>query len=269
MEAARGIVTLTTDFGTRDGYVGAVKGAIVSIAPHLRIVDLSHDVPAGDVASGAWCLRVATPAFPPGTVHLAVVDPGVGGGRRPVIVAAGGHLFVGPDNGLVGLACAGPEAAWTIDPGRVAVREHVPPTFHARDVFAPAAARLAGGAAPETLATRLDVCNLVPAPVDLGWSEEDGAAVGRVVHVDRFGNLVTSLPARLLARSCAAGGSAGGRPVLAPVSCYEAIPEGAVAFIEGSQELVEIALRDGSAAERLGLDVGAEVRIVTSPGDGR
>jgi S-adenosylmethionine hydrolase len=269
MEAARGIVTLTTDFGTRDGYVGAVKGAIVSIAPHCRIVDLSHDVAAGDVAAGAWCLRVAACTFPPGTVHLAVVDPGVGSDRRPVIVAAGGHLFVVPDNGLAGLACVEPHAAWTIDPGRVAVRDHVPPTFHARDVFAPAAARLAGGAAPGTIAARLDVSELVPAPVDLGWSEQAGIATGHVVHVDRFGNLVTSLPARLLARSCAAGGSAGGRPVLAPVSCYEAIPDGAVAFIEGSQELVEVSLRDGSAAESLGVGVGDEVRIATSDGGGR
>ncbi len=264
-----GIVTLTTDFGTADGYAGAVKGVILSIAPGSRIVDLSHDLPAGDVAAGAWCLRVAAPAFPAGTVHLAVVDPGVGGARRPVIVEKGGHAFVGPDNGLLGLACSEADAAWEIDPQKVRLRDRVPPTFHGRDVFAPAAARLAAGAAPQDMGSSMPVSGLAAPPVDLGWSEEGGMAAGRVVHVDRFGNLVTSLPADLLARSCAAGGSAGGRPVLAAVACYEAIPEGGVAFIEGSQGLVEISRRDGSAAEALGLGVGAGVRLVTSPGGGR
>ncbi|MBW2261850.1 MAG: SAM-dependent chlorinase/fluorinase [Deltaproteobacteria bacterium] len=264
-----GIVTLTTDFGTADGYAGAVKGVILSIAPDSRVVDLSHDVPAGDVAAGAWCLRVAAPTFPSGTVHLAVVDPGVGGGRRPVIVSRGGHLFVGPDNGLLSLARGEVDAAWTIEPDRVRVRDRVAPTFHGRDVFAPAAARLASGAAAQDFAVRMQVSALESLPLDLGWSEEGGVAVGRVVHVDRFGNLVTSLPADLLVRSCAAGGSADGRPVLAAVACYEAIPDGGVAFIEGSQGLVEISLRDGSAAKSLGLGVGAEVKIITSPGGGQ
>jgi S-adenosylmethionine hydrolase len=269
MESASGIVTLTTDFGTVDGYAGAVKGVILSIAPDVRVVDLSHDVPAGDVAAGAWCLRVAAPEFPADTVHLAVVDPGVGGARRPVIVSNGGHLFVGPDNGLLGLACGEADAAWTIEPEKVRVRERPAPTFHGRDVFAPAAARLASGAAPGDLAVRMQVSALASPPLDLGWGEEGGTAVGRVVHVDRFGNLVTSLPADLLSRSCAAGGSVGGRPVLAPVACYEAIPDGGVAFIEGSQGLLEISLRDGSAAESLGLGVGAEVRFVTLAGGGQ
>ncbi len=263
-----GIVTLTTDFGTADGYAGAVKGVILSIAPGSRIVDLSHDVPAGDVAAGAWCLRVAAPQFPPGTVHLAVVDPGVGSDRRPVIVERGGHLLVGPDNGLLGLVPGEPGAAWTIDPEAVRPRTRIPPTFHARDVFGPAAGRLAAGAAPQDLGSPVPVSDLVAPPVDLWWSEQDGLAAGRVVHVDRFGNLVTSLPADLLARSCAAGGSAGGRPVLAPVSCYEAIPDGGAAFIEGSQGLLEISTRGGSAARALGLGVGAEVRLVTSQGGG-
>lgn len=267
MSSACGIVTVLTDFGTADGYVGAVKGVLLSLGQGIRVLDLSHDIPPGDVDAGAWCLRVAAPAFPAGTVHLAVVDPGVGGVRRPVIVEIGDHLFVGPDNGLLSLVEDETRRAWVIDPARVRREDHVAPTFHGRDIFAPAAARLASGTDPSRMGSATDPAGLVTLGLDTGWSEQGGQALGRVVHVDRFGNLVTTLPASLLGRSCASGGSAGGRPVLAPVTSYDTIPGPAPAFIEGSQGLVEISVRGGSAASALGLGVGSEVRLALGSGE--
>lgn len=266
MGSAPAIVTLTSDFGTTDGYVGAMKGVIRTLAPGARIVDLSHDIDPGDVEAGAWCLRVAAPEFPGGTIHLAVVDPGVGGSRFPVMISRGGQIFVGPDNGLLTLVPGKVVGAWVIDSKKVRTRDRISPTFHGRDLFAPAAARLASGAEPSRLGRRMDPAELVALPLDVSWREDEGCAWGRVVHVDRFGNVVTSLPASLLARACASGGSAGGRPVGGPVSSYTAIPSRGAAFIEGSQGLVEISVRDGSAARTLGVDVGDEVRITIVPG---
>jgi S-adenosylmethionine hydrolase len=263
---AMAIVTLTTDFGTRDGYAGAVKGVLLSLEPGIDIVDLSHEIPPGDVAAGAWCLRVAAPEFPAGAVHLAVVDPGVGSSRHAVILEAGAHLYLGPDNGLLSLV-PDPLRAFAIDASRVVRDGRLAPTFHGRDLFAPAAARLASGEDPASLGTQIEPGDLVALPVDAGWSEQGGEAVGCVVHVDRFGNLVTSLPAALLARACAAGGSAGGRPVLGPVASYEGIAQGGAAFIEGSQGLVEISVRGASASSLLGLGVGSEVRLSLSQGE--
>jgi S-adenosylmethionine hydrolase len=261
-----GIITFTSDFGTADGYVGAVKGVILSRGADVRVVDLSHDIPPGDVAAAAFCLRVAAPEFPEGTVHLAVVDPGVGGGRRAVIVRKAGHTFVGPDNGLFAMVAGEVVEAWEIDPGRPRRARRVSHTFHGRDVFAPVAADLALGKLASDIGSEIDPAGLVKLDLDEGWHEEGGLALGRVLHVDRFGNLVTSLPCEVLARACGAGGTAGGRPVLAPVASYEAIPAGAAAFIAGSQGLVEISMRGRSAAAHLGLGLGDEVRLATGGG---
>jgi len=264
-EGMGGLVTLTSDFGTADGYAGAVKGVILSMTRDVSVVDLSHDIPPGDVAAAAWCLRVAAPEFPRGTVHWAVVDPGVGTSRRPVVVSRAGHLFVGPDNGIFALVPGETAGAWAIDPARVAAGR-LSATFHGRDVFAPAAARLASGEDPDSLGTAVEPAGLASIGVDMGWSEEEGVIRGRIVHVDRFGNLVTSIPASLLGRARLSGGSAGGRPVLAPAASYEAIPAGGAAFIEGSAGLVEISVRDASAAVALGLAVGDEVSLVSGGG---
>jgi S-adenosylmethionine hydrolase len=258
------IVTLTSDFGTVDGYVGAVKGVLVSLAPDAVLVDLSHDIPAGDVVAGAWCLRTAATEYPAGTIHWAVVDPGVGSARRPVVVRAGDQLLVGPDNGFHGLL--DPGKAWEIDPARVAIDSRMSQTFHGRDVFAPAAARLARGEEPGSLGREIPVSGLEPLGLSMVWSEDAGLARGRVVHVDRFGNLVTSIPAGMLARACASGGSAAGRPVGPPVACYADIPTGSASFIAGSAGLAEISVRDGSAADSLGLGPGDEVELVTGGG---
>src|SRR4051812_10643813 len=142
------VVTFTTDFGTRDGYAGAVKGVVLSLAPDAVLVDITHDIPPRDVAVGAFTLAQAARYYPPGTIHVAVVDPGVGGARADIVVAAGGSYFVGPDNGLLSLAAAAPRRAWRIENAAFR-RDPVSPTFHGRDVFAPTAARLAAGLPPE------------------------------------------------------------------------------------------------------------------------
>src|SRR4051794_16995699 len=140
-----GVITLLTDFGTRDSFVGVMKGVILSHCPDARLIDLTHEVTPGDVRAGSLSLQWAAPYFPPGTVHLAVVDPGVGGARRPLVLRGARALLVGPDNGLLWPAAAreGEPEAWEIDLS--AWDRPISATFHGRDVFAPAAARLAAG----------------------------------------------------------------------------------------------------------------------------
>ncbi|MBZ0235135.1 MAG: SAM-dependent chlorinase/fluorinase, partial [Deltaproteobacteria bacterium] len=141
------VITLTTDFGYADGYVGAMKGVILRLAPEAVVVDVAHDVPRHDIAHAAWVLATSAPEFPAGTIHVAVVDPGVGGARTPVVIAAGGHLYVGPDNGLFAYVGDRPESVHAIT--STAFRMPAPSeTFHGRDVFAPAAAALARGLPP-------------------------------------------------------------------------------------------------------------------------
>lgn len=240
-----GIITLTTDFGGEDGYVGAMKGVILSRAPDVTLVDISHTVRRHDIAAAANALADAAPCFPPGTVHLAVVDPGVGGARTPVVLVAGGHVFVGPDNGLFALAAPRPEAAYAI--ARAAFRrEPVSATFHGRDVFAPAAAALALGAAPDQAGPPV----MLAGRLDLGPGH-------RVVHVDRFGNLVTDI--------AGAGKEArfriAGRAIAGVSETYESVARGELLAYVGSRGTIEIAVREGSAAELLGAARGSEVEV--------
>ena len=237
-----GIVTLTTDFGTVDGYVGAMKGVILREHPDARVVDITHDVPPQDIIAGAFAVAAAAPWFPPGTVHVAVVDPGVGSARRAIAIAHGGSLYVGPDNGLLTVAALEGE-------GRVIDR--IPPTwpvsatFHGRDLFARVAARLAAGASLDDFST---------GPVAPLRLVEDPAP--HVVHVDRFGNLVTNLRDPAFTAVEVAGARAPLRRTYTDVP-----PAGLVAYV-GSSGFVEVAIRDGSAAERLGVGRGAPVRAV-------
>jgi S-adenosylmethionine hydrolase len=182
------VVTFTTDFGTQDAYAGAMKGVVLSLAPDAVLVDITHQVPRQDVAAGALALAHAAPLFPPGSIHVAVVDPGVGAERADLVVEAAGHVFVGPDNGVLAMAAPPPRQAFRIDNPRFR-REPVSPTFHGRDVFAVTAGRMARGAAPREAGPAL------PAIVEIGAATDGPLAsecAGTVVHVDRFGNLVTS-----------------------------------------------------------------------------
>jgi S-adenosyl-L-methionine hydrolase (adenosine-forming) len=243
-----GLVTLTTDFGLRDAYVAEMKGVMLGIArtagQSLQLVDVTHEVERHDITEGALALEAAAPFFPPGTVHLAVVDPGVGTARRGVAVAADGHLFVGPDNGLFTPFLAA--QAWRAF--EIAEADYRLPrvsrTFHGRDLFAPAAAHLAFGLDPGRLGPA------VTDPVRLAWPEVRavaGAIAGAVVHTDRFGNLITSIHGRSLdLLQVGLVIRVGGREVPL-VGTYGDLPVGRPGALVGSGGRLEIAVREGSA----------------------
>ena len=257
---ASGIVTLLTDFGVEDPYVGIVKGVILAINPAARLVDLTHAIPPQDVRRGALALEAAYRFFPPGTVHLAVVDPGVGGPRRPLAVRADGHVFVGPDNGLLGFCAeqAGARAVALTDPRYYrAGRRGVSRTFHARDIFAPVAGHCSRGVTLDRLGSPVSrVVRLAPArPRRAG-----GRVVGEVLLADRFGNLLTNVSAGDLGAAPAACRlSVAGRRIDGLVSRYGDRPVGALGALSDSSGRVEIFVRDGSARARLGVGPGARV----------
>src|SRR5258708_595951 len=182
------IITLTTDFGTADGYVGAMKGVIARIAgsPAPVVVDIAHDIPPGDIAHGAWVIATSAPEFPHGSIHVVVVDPGVGGARREVILRARGRWYVGPDNGVFAYVAEHCTEAYAIENDRFRA-ERVSRTFHGRDVFASTAAAIASGEDPATAGPRVELTGRLP------WGPRE-RGTGRIVHIDRFGNLITDLP---------------------------------------------------------------------------
>jgi S-adenosylmethionine hydrolase len=255
------IITFTTDFGSRDGYAGAMKGVVLSMAPEARLVDITHGVPAQDVAAGAVALAQAAPLFPTGSIHVAVVDPGVGGGQADLLVEAGGSFFVGPDNGVLSLAARGPRRIFRIEAAAFR-REPVSPTFHGRDVFAPTAARLAAGASPGDAGPELEKMVEIGAPP---LQRRRGVVEGEVIHVDAFGNLITSLPAELFAGGEVAIEVEGGEGRFEPTfgRTFSDVEPGALIGYVGSGGHLEIARRDGSAARRMGAGRGTVVRVRT------
>jgi S-adenosyl-L-methionine hydrolase (adenosine-forming) len=255
------LITLTTDFGLRDPFVGIMKGVVLSICPSARLVDLSHEIPPQDVLAGGLALEAAAPFFPPGTVHLGVVDPGVGTARRAIAVRAAGAYLVGPDNGLFTFALEGrgwSAVSLTAPEYRLA---EVSRTFHGRDIFAPAAAYLASGVPLERLGPP------VADPVRLrlpGCRLEDGGLVGEVLDADRFGNLLTSIPAARLVDVPGVGEvwlEVAGRRLPGPVDAYDEGRDGEPAVIVGSTGRLEIFVRAGSARDHLGARRGAIVRV--------
>ena len=263
----RPIIALLTDFGTRDHYVGALKGAILSIAPDAQVVDVLHEVAPHDVEGGAFALAAAYPAFPPRTVFVAVVDPGVGSSRRGLAIGAGSYRFVGPDNGLMTDVLADhPRARVRALANRRLWRPEVAATFHARDVFGPVAAHLALGVPLAKVGPPVqDALRLPRAPVRaLGKDEWEGT----IVQVDRFGNLTCNVSARALDDILSAADAdrsdvvvvvAG---VVAPlVLTYSDVPAGEPCALVGSSGRLEFAVNGGSAASILGAGRGAPVRI--------
>jgi S-adenosyl-L-methionine hydrolase (adenosine-forming) len=254
------LIALLTDFGLEDTYVGIMKGVIAGIAPTATVVDLTHGVPPQDVLAGAYALLSSYRHFPAGTVFCCVVDPEVGGDRAAVAVAAGGYAFVTPDNGMLAPILQEVAASGAVkldDPAY-----HYPGgsrTFHGRDVFAPAAAHLAAGVALERVGSALD-----PAALQrLEWPEPtptpDGFAA-TVLHVDRFGNLITSLPGSVLAGErwqvrCGSVTIRGVSPTFAAVTVGEAL-----AYV-GSAGLLELAIRQGNAARSWGAARGDAVTV--------
>jgi S-adenosylmethionine hydrolase len=256
------VVTLLTDFGTRDGFTAAMKGVILAIAPDADVQDAGHDVEPGDVEAGAWALSQYWNLYPAGTVHMAVVDPGVGGARKAIALGADGRFVVAPDNGLVTRVLQAADSWRCVEiaePGYM--RPVVSSTFHGRDVFAPAAAHLAKGVPLDRLGPPLSEPRLldIPAPVRL-----EGEIRGRVAHIDRFGNLITDIPGRWVDPTWRV--RVAGRDVGPLRKSYSEVGKGELLALLGSWGTVEIAAREGSAAGRVEAARGDPVTIA-GPGD--
>jgi len=245
------IVTLTTDFGPGSGYVAEMKGRLLHARDPFTLVDIAHDLPAHDVRAAAWLVGRACFAFPPGTLHLAVVDPGVGTARRLAWARIGDQEFLCPDNGLL---------SWALEQRPLAAAREITisasaaATFHGRDVLAPAAVRLLDGVEPDAFGPSLaELVRLAwPAP-----RETAAGVAGEVLHVDAFGNLVTNLPADLWPRLVAAGRlRVGDHDLTALVRTYGDAPPGTAVALVGSQGFIEAAVVEGRADQRLAAGVG-------------
>ncbi|HJR16530.1 MAG TPA: SAM-dependent chlorinase/fluorinase [Gemmatimonadales bacterium] len=246
------IITLLTDFGSADHYVAEMKGVLLSRAPGVTLVDITHAVSPADVRSGAYVLGRTWNRFPPGTIHLAVVDPGVGTTRAALAFSANGHRFVGPDNGVFTPVLHDAEVEAVVLP----TPETASPTFHGRDLFAPAAAALAAGVPLSVLGPPFEGI-----PERLAYTiphYEGKTVVGEVVYIDRFGSLITNLTSELV-------------PTYATMEIedldlgplrrtYADVTTGGLLAYVGSGGAIEIAVRNGSAARRLGIGVGGRVR---------
>jgi hypothetical protein len=254
------IITLTTDFGLADGYVGSMQGVILSIAPGARLVNLSHQVPAQDVRAGAFVLYQAVPFFPRDTIHVAVVDPGVGSQRRALAVRTAEGIFVAPDNGVLSYVLKGAgvrEAVSLTNPDYQL--PDVSATFHGRDIFAPAAAYLAAGVPLSELGPR--AINLVRLAMPQPQYTSEGELIAHVMHVDHFGNLVLDLTgAELSDRETFE--LAGRRVAGLSRTFADVAPGQPVVYVGSSRDHVEVAIRDGNAARELGLSAGDPVRVL-------
>jgi hypothetical protein len=258
------IITLTTDFGVRDGFVGTLKGIIYGIAPQVKIVDISHSIAPQDVREGAFTLRRAAPFFPAGTVHVYVVDPGVGTQRRPLAARLGEHIFVGPDNGMLTPLIEEAERSKTaIEFVRLDNPKYWLPnvsrTFHGRDIFAPVAAHLVNGVSLRALGSLFKdpVRMELPRPVktENGWS-------AHVTMIDVFGNLATDLPASAFGDRTDIRVRVRGAEVAGITESYGHKQPGELIALVDSEGYLEIALVNGSAAQKLGANAGDTVEVV-------
>ena len=256
------IITLTTDFGLADHYAGVMKGVILGICPRARIVDLSHEIPPYDVGQAGYVIEAAWRYFPRKTVHIVVVDPGVGSARRPILVEAGGQYFIGPDNGVLAPVYTAEKSKVRLISEQKYFLESVSRTFHGRDVFAPVAAHVAGGV-PPARAGKLIEDYFRPAsqkPYQSGKHRWNGA----VLRMDRFGNLITNFEVSafpdLERRDFTM--------IIGPVETsvlvrsYTECGPGELFVIAGSSGYYEVSVNQGSAAGQIRCQVGAPVELV-------
>lgn len=256
------LITLTTDFGIQDHYVGVLKAVLLSIARHARLVDISHQIPPQDIMAGAWVVRNSAMLFPPDSVHLVVVDPGVGTDRKPIAIKIEDQYFVGPDNGIFSLIAdqydyQGIELTnsefWRPNPSR---------TFHGRDIFAPVAAHLANGVDFSELGKPIEKLQTYRWAVPI--SDKDGVQ-GWIVHIDHFGNLISNIPESIIRE---AGADANlkiyvGNTIFDTiVNTFGDVPDGEPAAYIGSSGVLEVAINKGDAREMLGVEKGAQISIV-------
>ncbi|MBN1218215.1 MAG: SAM-dependent chlorinase/fluorinase [Anaerolineae bacterium] len=256
------MITLTTDFGERDGYVGAMRGVILNICPHTILTDLSHDIPPQDIRAAAFVLYQAFGYYPPHTIHCVVVDPGVGSKRRAVAISTDRGIFVGPDNGVFGLVLSASdinviEAVTLTNPAYQLPK--VDATFHGRDIFAPAAAHLAHGVAlPQFGPSAINLIRL-----DFDIHRQNG--ICQVIYIDRFGNLILNITDDDLGDSPLVIFTVGNRVITSLSRTFADVDEGdLLAYVGSSRGHVEIAIRNGNAAQALGIEVGDTVKITES-----
>lgn len=259
------IITLLTDFGYQDAYVGVMKGVIAGICPDVKIIDLTHAIPPQDMAAARFTLLNAYPYFPNGTIHTVVVDPGVGTARRAVAVQTANGYLVGPDNGVLSgvLAQVGAIAAVSLTNSGYWRTSQPSQTFHGRDVFAPVAAHLAAGVSLSQLGTPIVLDSLVqqtPPVPQIGVDK----AIGHVQYIDHFGNLITTLPGDMLQQGLWTGRV--GQTDIPVGQTYGDVKLGQAIAILGSHGWVEIAVNGGSAQQRFKLKVGDEVQLFTRVG---
>jgi S-adenosylmethionine hydrolase len=254
------IITLTTDFGLSDPFVGIMKGVILGIAPEAQIVDISHEIRSYDILEAAFIIDTSYRHFPAGTVHVIVVDPGVGSARRPMAATAKEHLFVAPDNGVLSYVLHGDDSA----PGASAYwiknqslfLNAVSQTFHGRDIFAPVAANLAAGAPIESVGPRIvDFVNkTLPRPRPQG-----DKLVGMALRIDKFGNIITNLKRSHLGKDFVI--RVAGLSITRLCGNFSEAEPGEFFALEGSTGFIELALNQGSAADRLNVSRGAEIEL--------
>ncbi|HMO59360.1 MAG TPA: SAM-dependent chlorinase/fluorinase [Roseiflexaceae bacterium] len=268
-----GIITLTTDFGLIDSYVGTMKGVMLGIAPTSRLIDITHAIEPQNLHQAAYILHSFYRYYPAGSVHLAVIDPGVGSSRRAIALQTPTATFVAPDNGVLTyiwrdlLAEIGREACHLVElDQRDYWLPHVSKTFHGRDIFAPVAAHLAAGVAIEKLGT--PIATLTEAALEQPTRGRNGELIGRIIHVDTFGNCITNIRPRHI-------GDVGHTDLLVQiidqhiVGLKHTYAEGAVGdliALIGSSDHLELAVRNGSAAKRLGVGIGDQVRVRAASG---
>jgi S-adenosyl-L-methionine hydrolase (adenosine-forming) len=258
----RPVITLLTDFGTTDHYVAAMKGVILGICPDAQLVDITHQISPYQILEAAFTLSQAWPYFPPGSIHLIVVDPGVGSSRRPLLAEAGGHLFVAPDNGVLTLVRNLKVRELT---AKRFFRDPVSRTFHGRDIFAPVAAHLATGVPLGEFGSEIHDPVILPAGEPVETSP--GVWTGTIVHVDHFGNIVTNFPAKL--SSELVNGfevRLGEYGVSQYFQDYSTSRVGEVFLITGSSGYLEISSRQANAASRLGISIADKLILrLTAP----
>lgn len=263
------IITFTSDFGDNDGYVGIVKGSIMSVNDNAKVIDVCHAIEPFNIVSAAWVIYNAFNYFPKGTIHVVVVDPGVGSTQRRIALKTSDYFFVGPDNGVFSLIVADPlnkrglndklEAFHLTNPQFFL--PEVSSTFHARDIFGPVAGYLSLGMSCTKMGEEIEISTMIQKSEMLVEMRESGL-VGRVVHIDRFGNLITNIPASLVHQNwnCSLGENE------VPLSdSYHSVPKGELLAITGSHGFVEIAMNEGNAAEEFNVATGATVRLDAVP----
>lgn len=266
------LITLLTDFGTSDYFVGAMKGAILSVNREARIFDLTHEIPPHDIRAGAFTLLASYETFPPETIHVAVIDPGVGSARRPIVVSAGGQFFVGPDNGLFSYVYERESDCRVFHLAREEYfRRPLSTTFHGRDIFAPVAGALSNGVEPARLGE--EITDYVRLEASLPVLKDNGTLEGSIIHIDRFGNCVTNLTREHINEERFARGAriVVGEHEIKELRRFYAKDEkdsGEVFAIWGSAGFLELSCFLDSAARRLNVRRGQSILLIEAVKNG-